>query len=176
LQLEHSNWRRLSESQKLKSKLRVSDTSRLGKKMQRATNRTSELVQRFAETVNDPRRAIELFSDSAEVKVPGLPDKAGKGEFEQFLQGFHRGFPDARMEILSTVESGDRAAAELVYSGTNSGPVATPDGRETPPTGKRVAIPGSFFIKVRDGKIASFHGYFDQAVLAQQIGLASGRP
>jgi predicted ester cyclase len=111
-----------------------------------------------------------LFSDSAEVIGPGMP-KAGKREFEQYMRAFNQGFPDARMDLVSVIESGDTAAGEIMYSGTNTGPMPTPTGSMMPATGRNIALPGEFIMKVEDGKITSFHGYYHQASMAQQLGL-----
>jgi steroid delta-isomerase-like uncharacterized protein len=130
-------------------------------------------VRKFAERNNahDVKGIISLFSDSAEVVVPGIP-KGGKSHFELYMQGFNQGFPDAKMEIVSMIESGDTAAGEINYSGTNTGSMPSPAGGMLPATGKKVVLPGAFIVKVKDGKISSFHGYFDQAGMAQQLGLS----
>jgi len=62
--------------------------------------------------------------------------------------------------ILNLVESGDQVALELVYAGTHTGPLVSPQG-QVAPTGRQVRSPGAGFIRVRSGKVASFHGYYD---------------
>ena len=122
-------------------------------------------------SARDVKGVIALFADSAEIMVPGIP-KGGKSQFDQYLQGFVQGFPDQTMRIVSMIESGDTAAGEIEYSGTNTGSMPSPMGGMMPPTGKRMMVPGAFVIKAKDGKIVSFHGYFDQAAMAQQLGMA----
>jgi predicted ester cyclase len=136
-------------------------------------SRASGLARKFEErqSAHDIPGIMALFSDSAEVMVSGMPGKVGKSQFEQFNRGFDQGFPDARMKIVSLIESGDTAAGEIEYSGTNTGPMSSPTGGQMPPTGKKIMIPGAFILKVREGKITSFHAYFDQAGMAQQLGM-----
>src|SRR5690242_9603540 len=91
--------------------------------------RPSDVVRKFEERNNsrDIKGIISLFSDSAEIMVPGIP-KGGKAHFEQYMMGFLQGFPDQRMQVLSVIESGDTAAGEILYSGTNTGSMPSPAG------------------------------------------------
>jgi ketosteroid isomerase-like protein len=114
---------------------------------------------------------MDLFSDSAEVIMPGMPAKIGKAQYDQVRQGFDSAFPDARTPLVSIIESGDTAAGEIVFIGTNTGSMASPAGGQIPPTGKKVNLPGAFVMKVKDGKITSYHLYFDQASMAQQLSM-----
>jgi predicted ester cyclase len=72
----------------------------------------------------------------------------------------------------SMIESGDTAAAEIMYSDTNTGSMATPTRSMMPATGKKVALTGAFIINVRGDKITSFHESYDQLSMAQQLGPA----
>jgi hypothetical protein len=79
----------------------------------------------------------------------------------------------ARIDVISAIESGDSATGEILYSGTNTGAMPTPTGTKMPATGKKLAIPGALVIKMKEGKIISFHGYHDQATMASQTNLRS---
>jgi ketosteroid isomerase-like protein len=48
--------------------------------------------------------------------------------------------------------------------------MATPQG-ELPATGKSVEIPGCMILRTHGGKVASFHGYFDQMGFLTQLGV-----
>ncbi|MDA4117043.1 MAG: ester cyclase [Thaumarchaeota archaeon] len=137
--------------------------------------RPIDVARNWAEKQNshDLPGLISLISDAVEVYGPGMPGRLGKAQFEEYLRQFDRGFPDMHEEIISYVESGDTIACEVRYSGTNTGSMVSSMGGEIPPTGKKMSLPGSFFMRVKDGKIISFHGYFDQATMAQQLGMSS---
>jgi steroid delta-isomerase-like uncharacterized protein len=145
--------------------------------MQSTTSRERpmDVATKWAERHNshDLPGLISLISDAVEVYGPGMPGRLGKVQFVEYLRQFDRGFPDAHEEIISYVESGDTVACEVRYSGTNTGSMTSPMGAEMPPTGKKMSLPGSFFMRVKDGKIISFHGYLDQATMAQQLGMSS---
>jgi ketosteroid isomerase-like protein len=79
-------------------------------------------------------------------------------------------FPDASVELLNIVSSGDWAVAECVGRGTHSGPMQTPMG-EVAPTGKEMELHFCSLIKVRDGKIVEGRDYYDGMTIASQLGL-----
>lgn len=63
-------------------------------------------------------------------------------------------------------------SAELVFSGTNTGPLVLPDGTAVPPTGRVVRFPLRMFNRVdTDGKIVEEHRYYDPASIIQQLEL-----
>ena len=133
--------------------------------------RPSDVARKFFESSRD-FPSMTLFSDSAEGIFPGMPVKIGKAQYDQVRQGFDSGFPDARTEIVTIIESGDTAAGEITFIATNTGSMPSPAGGQIPPTGKKVNLPGAFIMKVKDGKITSYHLYFDQALMAQQLGMS----
>jgi limonene-1,2-epoxide hydrolase len=61
-------------------------------------------------------------------------------------------------------------AIELTWQGTQSGPVATPDGKELAPSNKRFTVKSVEVIEIEDGKIKVLRHYFDLMTLLQQIG------
>ena len=46
-----------------------------------------------------------------------------------------------------------------------------PDGQTLPATGKETVNPATMIVKVRDGKVASMHHYFDLANIMRGLGL-----
>src|SRR4051812_34243727 len=69
------------------------------------------------------------------------------------------------------IARGDVVAVEWVYSGTNSGPLATPDG-VLPPTGRAVTLRGASFLRFNSaGLIVEEHRYYDRSSFFQQLGL-----
>jgi steroid delta-isomerase-like uncharacterized protein len=85
-------------------------------------------------------------------------------------QGWKRAFPDERGTISGVYTSGNTVAIELTWEGTHSGPLATPDGQELPPSNKRVTVKSVQVIEIEDGKMKALRHYFDLMTLLQQIG------
>ncbi|MET0598503.1 MAG: ester cyclase [Mesorhizobium sp.] len=76
-------------------------------------------------------------------------------------------FPDLTFQEESIGETGpNRVAAQWLMRGTNTGSIMG-----LPPTGKEVSLRGADFFTLRDGKIETVTGYFDQGELPRQIGL-----
>jgi predicted ester cyclase len=82
--------------------------------------------------------------------------------------------PDLRHDVKSHVEQGDTIAIELEVTGTHTGPMHTPQGT-VPATGKRVAWQSCDWVRVREGKIVSWHVYHDPTAFYAALGLAPGR-
>jgi steroid delta-isomerase-like uncharacterized protein len=90
-----------------------------------------------------------------------------------FMKSFKDAFPDIHITVTNQVASDDQVVNECTWSGTHSGPLASPDG-EIPPTGKQVS--GAQFCEVwriTDGKIARLVNYQDVATWLRQLGLMS---
>ena len=83
-------------------------------------------------------------------------------------------FPDRALTIDLIVEQGDTVASEFTWVATNMGALVLPDGTELAPTGKRVETKGMELARVRDGKLALHHSYWDNMALAGQLGLLPG--
>jgi predicted ester cyclase len=105
-----------------------------------------------------------------EFTMPGMGRIDRNTMLTQVLPAYRAGFPDERHETLDAVESGDRVAMRLRITMTHTGPFATPQG-EVPPTGRTVVLDATDVITVADGKITSWHAYFDQMSLLAQLGL-----
>jgi steroid delta-isomerase-like uncharacterized protein len=83
-------------------------------------------------------------------------------------RGWRQAFPDAKGTIRNIFASGDQAVAEITWEGTHRGNLDAPMG-SIPPTGKRVNLPASMVVKVRNGEITESHHYFDMNTLIDQI-------
>ena len=79
--------------------------------------------------------------------------------------------PDVKGIIQGVATSGDSAMIELVWEGTQTGPLETPDGT-IPASGKSQRTPGVFSVDVQDGAIVGSRNYFDMLTFLQQIGAA----
>ena len=85
-------------------------------------------------------------------------------------QTWKRAFPDEHGTITGVYTSGNTVAIELTWEGTQSGPIATPDGQELPPSNKRITVKSVQVIEIEDGKLKALRHYFDLMTLLQQIG------
>jgi predicted ester cyclase len=94
----------------------------------------------------------------------------GPAAVHALLEGYYQAFPDMRDEVVDWVEAGDTIAMEMRISGTHTGTLPTPNG-PVPPTGRSLNVQSLDHIKVVDGKIASWHAYFDQLEFLAQLGL-----
>ena len=92
-----------------------------------------------------------------------------KDQARQYMQAWFTAFPDMRVRQTNRVVSDDAAAAEVEFTGTNTGPMMMA-GTEIPPTGKSVVGRGAYFARVEDGKVVQFSSHPDVAGLMMQLG------
>lgn len=112
-----------------------------------------------------------LVADDAEVVMPGGMRFRGPVELRPMLETYRTGFPDVHHETVAVVETGDSIAIELRIVMTHTGVFATPMG-DLPPTGRAVTLDACDVVRVGpDGKVISWHSYFDQASLMDQLGI-----
>jgi predicted ester cyclase len=76
------------------------------------------------------------------------------------------------MQVKQTnrVIGDDAVAAELEFTGTNSGPMVMA-GNEIPPTNKTVTGRGTYIAQIRGDKIVEFRSHPDAAGMMMQLGL-----
>jgi steroid delta-isomerase-like uncharacterized protein len=90
-----------------------------------------------------------------------------------YVQGWDDALPDLSARVVGKVASEDQVAAEIEFTGTNTGPMQMGAGAPAmPPTGKSVRGKGTFFARIRDGKIVELHTYPDLAGVMMQLGTA----
>lgn len=133
-----------------------------------------ELVRNQYEYFNtrQPERAADDVLDDATIEDVGIGAVLrGKEGVVQYMRGWLQAFPDAKIEILSVLASGDQACAELVGRGTHTGTLETPAG-SIPATNKKVELRICDFYTIRDGKVAGVRSYFDSGSLFRQLGVS----
>lgn len=79
-------------------------------------------------------------------------------------------FPDLEIVIVRQLESSNAVTTEMRFTGTQTGPLATPQGT-LPPSGRKVDLPGCAIHDVEDGRITRHTGYYDQLLFMTQLGL-----
>ncbi len=119
----------------------------------------------------DVEGATALAADDCEVTMPGTGTMDRQTFAGVVLPMWLRAFGEGRRhEILDVVEEGDVAVVRVRFSGTNTGPMATPQG-EIPATGRHVSFENCAVVTAAGGRITSWHSYFDQMSMLTQLGI-----
>jgi ketosteroid isomerase-like protein len=131
-----------------------------------------EIVLRFYEEfdLGDIERALSVFSADLETTDPGMGTVHGLAPFREYLRGLKRAVPDARALIEQVHEAGEVVIVEGRFVGTHTGPLEGPDG-DIAPTGASIDLRFADVSRVGDGKIRSYHTYYDQLGLLAQMGV-----
>ena len=119
----------------------------------------------------DPSSAAKWYADDAVAIGPDGQEYKGPEAIVGYMKEFFEAFPGATYESLGAFESGNTAWDEGRFSGTNTGPLAMPDGTTLPATGKTITLRGADIATVEDGLITSHRFYFDNLSFLAQLGL-----
>jgi steroid delta-isomerase-like uncharacterized protein len=130
-----------------------------------------ELLERFVGSFNEGRFE-EARDDYAE---SGVQEEIGTGRQLTVEEGianaraWKSAFPDARGVIETMLIDGNRGAAEIVWTGTNTGSL-----NGMPPTGKPVTMRAVAVIETDGSRITRARHYLDVAGMMAQLGVAPG--
>ena len=99
-----------------------------------------------------------------------LPTLAGLAEpspagLKQMNMGFRAAFPDLHGRIEQIFAVGDWVAAQVTWTGTNTG-----DFSGQPPTGRTVSITELEIVRCQDGRIVDLRQVADLGTLMSQLG------
>jgi len=129
-----------------------------------------KIVRRYQEIYNsnDLEALGEVVSEDLLTPkiMPGIPSgmEGAKAAHRLMLVGF----PDYQTVIDDLVAEGDKVAARITMSGTNTGSFMG-----NPPTGKHVSFTGIYIARIANGKIVEHWGEEDAVSLLQQLGALS---
>ncbi len=145
--------------------------------MTTAARDTATLVETLNNLYNshlsDPAwldKSLALFAGDCEViDVPSGTTSRGPDGYKQVILFFAEGFPGSRITITNLFATEDRAVVEFTGRGTNTGPLHMPTG-DLPATGRAVELRFCDVYRIRNGKIASYHSYYDALGFMQQLG------
>ena len=112
-------------------------------------------------------------ADSTFTNVPLGITLPGRDGYKQFVMFFAEAFPDSKIEITNLFATEDQVVLEYTGRGTNTGPLHLPMG-DVPATGRQGELRICDVTQARDGKIISYHSYYDTMTLLQQLGLVPG--
>lgn len=95
----------------------------------------------------------------------------GRDAIRRDIQAFLTAFPDLKFAVETVLEDDETVAFEGVATGTNSGPILSPDG-EIPATNRPMNMRFAGFLRVTNqGLISSERRHYDLAGMFQQLGL-----
>ena len=115
----------------------------------------------------DARMASE--TPDVESVLPGGITLRGPQEVVSFLAIFWEALPDAKVTYEREVVADDTVVIEGTLTGTHTGTFRGPAG-DIPASGNPITLRYASVKRVRDGKVASEHLYFDQLEFLQQLG------
>jgi len=111
-----------------------------------------------------------LSSQTELLTVATGENLAGHEGWRQVWDLWNTGFPGHRLTITNMMANEEGAAVEAVFDGTHTGPFGTPAG-DIPATGKSVHIPFVGYTLLDNGKVTSYHLYFDSMTILTQLGV-----
>jgi ketosteroid isomerase-like protein len=100
-----------------------------------------------------------LLTPDAEIRNP-FTTVHGPEEFAELGRGFTDEHEDRRLEVRRVIESGDAAVAEIRVAARHL-------------SGAEIAFEEAGVVRVRDGRIASWHSYYDALELVRQMRAAA---
>jgi steroid delta-isomerase-like uncharacterized protein len=117
---------------------------------------------------HDEGRFLELFADGATFDDLSSPSGAeGKAGLRAMFHTMARAFPDMREIVANAWGAGDTAVAELVFNGTQRGPLGG-----IKPTERGVNVHELDVAVLKDGKIVKATTYMNSAEALTQLGVA----
>ena len=130
----------------------------------------SELLDSFVENFNAGRfeGALEDFAPDGVFEEIGTGRRFAPQESVENARAGKAAVPDARGTIERTLIDGDRGAAEIAWTGTNTGPFMG-----QPPTGKATTLRTVAVLETAGGKITRARHYVDVAGLLAQLGMGA---
>jgi steroid delta-isomerase-like uncharacterized protein len=118
----------------------------------------------------DRLRSI-LADDSYEEELSTQRRLEGADAQVDAAREWKQAFPDGHGTVERECVDGNTVAFEIVWEGTQSGAMATPDGQELPPSNRQVKIKACQVVEVEGNRIVATRHYFDLMTLLQQIGV-----
>jgi len=119
----------------------------------------------------DMNALVQLYAEDAVMFMPGEEPVRGRKAIEENQAAFLRAMPDMTVKFTTILIQGNHIAFEGIFSGTFTGPLASPEG-DIPPTGRSVKAGVAFIAKVNaDGLVEEDRTYFDNLDFMKQLGL-----
>lgn len=117
---------------------------------------------------------VDLFADEFIWRDLNLPEPMRTAsEAIAYMERWFTAFPDMRVRTTNRVVGESSIAAEVEFTGTNTGPLGL-GGKDTPATGRSVTGHGAWFARVEGGRVVEFSSHPDTAGMMAQLGLMPG--
>lgn len=117
----------------------------------------------------------QLLTDDVVLESPGSPPAVGREAVLAQHRQTKLALPDIGGEYSEIATLGDVVGGRKVILGTNTGTINA-GGRELPPTGRRIQLPESDWMRMANGRCAHHWIYYDRMLLLEQLGLLPGKP
>ena len=133
------------------------------------TEENKAIVRRYQEALN--ANDLDALGDvvAADIRMPdilpGFPQ--GIEGAKQIQQVTLAGAPDFHTTIEDLIAEGDRVAARITMTGTQTG-----EFFGVPPSGRPFKITGMYIARIANGKIVEHRGVEDAVGLVRQLGAA----
>ncbi|MDH2424613.1 ester cyclase [Sphaerisporangium sp. TRM90804] len=131
-----------------------------------------DVKHRLSDAVNvhDLRAVLACYHPDAVYVTPaGVAE--GHDQIAWFYEQVWQAFPDFHLTAwFEAAQCDNPAITEWTYTGTNTGPLLLPDGREFGPTGRRITVRATCGAHVEGDRIATHREYYDQLELYSQLG------
>ncbi len=137
--------------------------------------KTDEMVKLAREQINAFNNGDWAFmrgalaSDSRYEELGTQRKVEGPEKILEVFKGWKTAFPDVVGTVTSSVASDNKAALEVTWKGTHTGPLTTAEGT-IPASGKHQETPAAIFFTFEGDKIKASRHYFDSLTLLKQIG------
>ena len=125
------------------------------------------VVTRFVEefwSSGNEAAADELMAEDVAIYVNNQEVK-DTDALKLFARSIRGAFPDWHSSLEELVAEGDRVAERWTGRGTHRGAF-----QGIAATGRQVAVPGTVFYHITEGKITEFRGQFDRLSMLEQLG------
>ena len=93
----------------------------------------------------------------------------GADAYIQLCQGWREGFPDASGTVGWVAASAETVALEVVWTGTHTGPLASPAGT-MPPSQRRIDVRATLWLRLEGDRAREVHHHLDMLTMLQQLG------
>ena len=134
-----------------------------------------EVLQKYLDAFN--RADWEAYKttvapDAVHIE-PGNMELHGPEASAEGVKVFKVAFPDLNGEVVRLMIGQQEAAAEIVWTGTHTGPLVTPTGT-IPPTGKPITVHATKVFAFEGDLIKYSRHYWDMTELLSAIGAMPG--
>jgi steroid delta-isomerase-like uncharacterized protein len=111
-----------------------------------------------------------LAPDARHDEIASARRMQGASEILALWQSWKTAMPDLHGSVTNAVASGNIAALEVTWHGTQTGPLVGPNGT-IPASGKAQTTYASWVLRFNNDKLTESRLYFDMLSFLQQIGV-----